>query len=532
MKRHIPIAAMSAALLVGSLSGAPTQASDSYKAYVESMITGDVIVQSNGSTYHQLAPHSSVVANVHVTLDTGASGKIVWFTVWLGLGKEDIGWQYWPEYREDGYHQSFDPRPKSWSGTVRVGIPGPSLEQFALGQCNYQAQTLREQGLSNTAIFAEDRPIELAVIPHLDHEMTGLSGNPLHEGVPWESYQKIKLVCQKWPGMVGPQVADQLDAVPPVVEQASLAVIEQQGPTQGRCKIILSGVIETSEPDVEVSFRYKDDAGNQSKVHDVVTDHAGVAMFSHDYDVPINEQGPETGQVRIAGVNYPFESAWSDYEMDCSGPSFQALVPPKVEIDIVPVDKIKVGRQVCYSKLKLYAKVTAQNAAMSGQGVFIGDYYLSQPQAYELEPGETVLLGGERELDWTPDAQSTEGAAPTDPEQVKKQTIQIGFNLTNANNTVVASVPKKPYTIRCREVRLNPMAVDLLGDHDDRTAKPRPQPAPTGAPRLRLAPQAGDAGPRQPAPTPVLRPRLQQQSPDAGKPAKPAIRMQRLRLKQ
>lgn len=481
MSRRISFAAVSAVVLASSLSGAPSQAADFYDVHVESVITNKIIVQSNGSSYHRMAPLSNLIANLHVELDTGVSGRIKWFTAWLGLGSEGLNSQYWPEWREDGYHKSFDPRPKSWSDTVTVAVPESSLEQFALGQCNYQAQTLRDQGLSNKAIFAEDRPIELAVVPYLDHEMTGPSGNPIIESAGgWEGYKKIKLVCQKWPGVVAPVVGDSLDSVPPVVEKASLTLLERSG-ISGVCKVILSGVIETSLPNTKVRFRYKDDDGHRSDVHEVVTDHAGIAMFDHSYDIPNNPDGGESGKIRIVGVSHPFESAKRSYDMDCTEPAttdFQALLPPSLDIDVVPLEKVMVGQQLCVSKVRINGKITGRGP-MSGYAAFVGDHnYVSPPQAYEVDQGDIVLMGADRELDWTVDPQSTFTTGPTPAGQAKSQTIDIGFNVTGESNAIVASLPKKGYSFTCVFPTVNPAVV---GGEGGLTVQPRPQGGAAGA---------------------------------------------------
>ncbi len=510
MSRRISFAAMSAAVLAGSLSGAPSQAADYYNATVESVVTNKIIVQSNGSSYHRMAPLSSLIANVHVELDTGTSGRIKWFTAWLGLGREGLAPQYWPDYREDGYHKSFDPRPKSWSGTVPVAVPESSLELFALGQCNYQAQTLRDQGLSNKAIFAKDRPIELAVIPHLDHEMTGPSGTPIIEGT--QSHKKVQLVCQKWPGVAAPVVGDALDSVPPVVEKASLTVLEHATLIAGRCRISLSGVVETAAPNADFSFRYKDGAGHQSEVFELSSDHTRTAMFSHDYDIPVNADSGESGKVRIVGVSGDFASSWAHYDMDCTAPSFEALLPPKLTMQVIPRKPTMYAGQYCPSEVKIVGKIEGR-AEMSGEAIFFGDYYLSPPQAYEVQKGDVVLLGADRDLDWSE-------ADLVQVGQVRKLTIQLGFNVTGPSDTIVAKVSKKDYTFSC----MIP-STDVQAGQGVMSGPPRPEPAPA-APRLRLAPQAV---PESATPTAPRQPALRL----APKQSEvPQLRLQRQRLRQ
>jgi hypothetical protein len=488
MSRRNSIA--TALLLLGSLHALPAAAGSgsANQVFTVRVAPGVIQVETDGSSYTDIASQDPISADVRVMIKTG--GRLKSMHSWLTLGtkrREEQGLP-WFDFKEFGYSDSFPrgERPKEISPLLTMEISPAAYRSLALDHCDALAKRLRSEGKSEAEIFGEDRFIELGVRAQLQYDSRpsgsvfdsyGRSDNELD----WEDIKKITLVCQGSPEIEHVEAPPHRDPVPPFVRQASLAVLEQPGITGEKCSITLSGVIETSAPDIKVKFRYQDDAGHQSAIHSVRTDHSGVAMFDHDYDVPVDQDGPETGKVRIVGVSHDFESASQAYEMNCQGPSFQALMPPTVEIDVVPFDKVKVGQQVCYAKVKLYAKVEAQNADMSGIGVFIGDYYISKPQPYDIEAGEMTLLGGERDLDWTSDIGSLEAAAPAPQDQPKQQTIQVGFNLTNANNTVVASVPKKPYTIKCYFPAVN---TAVLGGEGGLTMQPRGQDdAAAGAPR-------------------------------------------------
>lgn len=513
MKRRTPILA-AAALLLGSLQTSPSVADDSGSAEIVNLVDREIPVLSNGSRYHLVPPTTAVRAYVRVRLDTGTAGKIKWYTTWLSLVTGVPDNPYWYPYRDKGHHRSFDPRPKSWDETVLVGIPSVSFKSLAITQCNALADRLRSQGLGNTAIFSQDREIGLGVDVGIDWEMSGPDGNPIVEGD--FSYESIKIVCRKWDGPAIPQVADQIDSIPPVVEKASLTLLERSG-LNGVCKVILSGVIETSVPDTKVRFRYKDDAGHQSEVHKVVTDHAGIAMFDHEYNVPDNPNGGENGKIRIVGVSHPFKSVKRSYNMDCTAPatdSFEALLPPLLEMQVVPTKRAMVGRQYCVTEVKAVGKILGRSD-MSGEAMFIGDdRYLSRKQAYEVQKGDFVLLGADRELDWSQAALTLAG-------QPRSLTIELGFNVTGPANTVVAALPKKDYTFTC----MIP-STDVQAGQSGFSPAQRPEPVPGGASTLRLVPQAG-----QPAVSATPR-RPELKSREAGPPVAPARPKQRLRLGQ
>jgi hypothetical protein len=488
MKRSIQIAA-AATLLLGSLQASPSIADDSGSAEIVNLVDVEIPVLSNGSDYHLLPPATAVRAYVRVKLDTGTAGRIKWYTTWLSLVTGVPTYPDWHNYREDGHHQSYDPRPKTIDETVLVGIPGVSFKSRVIEQCNKLADRLRGQGLGNTAIFSQDRKIELGVAAGNDWEASGPDGNPIVEGD--SHYKTIKIVCRKWDGLAIPQVTDQLDSVPPVVKKASLTLLERSG-LSGVCKVILSGVIETSVPNTKVRFRYKDDAGHQSEVHKVKTDHTGTVMFDHEYDVPNNPDGGERGKVRIVGVSHPFESKKQAYDMDCTAPAtndFQALLPPTLQMQVIPQEKVMVGQQLCVSRVKIVGKIVGRGP-MSGYAAFVGDHnYISPPQAYEVEQGDIVLMGADREIDWTPDPQGTYTTGPAPAGQPKKKTIDIGFNVTGSNNAIVASLPKRGFTFTCSFPTLNPAVIGGQG----LTVEPR-QPAAPSAPR-RLQQREGSGQP-------------------------------------
>jgi hypothetical protein len=132
------------------------------------------------------------------------------------------------------------------------------------------------------------------------------------EGVP---KKHATIVCMKTnPKRVPPP---QNYEAPVTVTQSSLTIIEK-ATTNGVCKVILSGFLQTNLANREVKFRYEHSAGNKSEVKTVSTDHSKTAFFSHEYDVPNNAHGTETGFIRMVGNAPTFETQWKSYSMACS----------------------------------------------------------------------------------------------------------------------------------------------------------------------------------------------------------------------
>lgn len=501
MHRHLFATAFTTVFLTSSLLTSPSHA-DIGSVYVQSLVTDEIVVQSNGSSYHRLAPLSNLIANVHVDVDAGQFGRVVWFTAWLGLGLEGVGRQYWPQYREDGYHKSFgNDRPRSWSGTVPVTVPGSSLQTLALGQCNSLAQNLRAGGLGDKAVFAEDRRIELAVTPHLAYEMTGAAGSGIPgEALPsWDDHRKVTLVCQKWPGAVPLGAADGLTIGDAEVEHASLSLLEQYGPS-GLCKIVLSGVIQTDRADTEVRFRYKNQEGRLSEVHSVTTDHARTAMFSHQYRIKNNYDAEhdvdwaESGFVRIVGVSHDFRTPWAEYTMECVEPGatdFQTVLRPEVKMQVVELEKVMVGRQLCVDTIRLYGMIVGRGPA-AGYAGFVGNGYLSKPEAYAVQQGDVAFVVAERKLNWQADPQATLATGPSGG-GLKRQTLDLAFNVTGESGAIIASVPKRGYEFACVDPAIRP---DVAGG-GGLTLKPRPQDGARPAATAGLTAESAATAPRR-----------------------------------
>lgn len=502
MTRRMHLAAV-AALWLSGLPGAPALAADSASAEVVNLIHTEIPVLSNGSSYHLVPPTTAIQGYVHIRLDAGAIGKAVWVTSWWIFGDAESlsngnGTNFWTSYREDGYHKSFGNHgPNSWEDTVLVSVPSVSFKNQVIDECNRLADRLRGQGLSDHAIFSQDRTIDMGLRAGLDYEMSGPSGiSPIVEGD--SDFTPITLVCKKWGGAALPQVTDQFDSVPPIVEKASLTLMERSG-LSGVCKVILSGVIETSTINTAVRFRYKDDAGHQSNVHEVVTDHAGIAMFDHEYNVPNNPDGGESGKIRIVGVSHPFESVKRSYDMDCVAPAatdFLTNLPPAVSLHMIELEKTMVGQQICVSKLRFIVKAVGRSDTKTGHAFFEGDDdYSPPPDDYELERAEVLLFVADRELDWTPDFQSEEAAAPTPADQPRSQSIEIGFRMVNESKAVIAEVPKKVHVFTCVFPALNPA---VGGGTDGMTIPPRlPGDAPATPQRLAAGSLTGPQAPAQ-----------------------------------
>ncbi|MGH6948739.1 MAG: hypothetical protein ACREDZ_15515 [Kiloniellales bacterium] len=438
--------------------GSQSAKADSAEVAVVSIWTPEIVVLSNGSSYTQLQAPAGFAGKIRAQFDAGVSGRVKSWKVWF-VFKPDSPFGGPMHLSGHGYSKSYStPRPKSVDRTEHVEVPGSAYEFFALAHCNGLADQLRQSGLSNHQIFDQDRKIVIEVGSDYEVEFNGVTGGPPLDEAEFNN-PTIQLVCQKWHGSTAPVATNDLNTVLPDVENASLTLIEQYGPS-GLCQIKTSGVIRTRDVNTEVKFRYEDTQGHKSDVKTVSTDHSKTVFFSHQYDVPNNLNGDETGMVRMVGVGDPFETAWESYSMKCVEPGATGLIaelPPTVKMQWVVVEKRAFPindnepgsqTQVCPVRLKLVGLIEGRGQ-MSGYAAFVGDYYFSAPQAYEIENGEKILIGAEREIDWTAALAFSNGVA--------KRTMTLGFNLTGSNpQSIVASVPKKTEWLTCTQVAVVP----------------------------------------------------------------------------
>ncbi len=495
--RLMPASAALAALLPASALA------DSVDAEVVNLVSKQIIVESNGSSYHRVSHLANLVADARIRVDTGSVGRVLSWKLWLGLSNGDGDHIDFPTFGKGKSYDAFQ-RPRRVDRTERLIVPSTMWKSFVLARCNELADDLRAQGLGNTAVFGQDRSLELAVIAHFDADTNGAGSNYFVEAKPWESHPKTEVICKKWPGASIPQASNNLGVTPAKVVNKGLSIYEQYG-IGGLCKIRLDGWITTDQKNTEVSFRYRNQEGKTSKVWSVNTGENKTATFSHWYTINDNgfsESGialAETGFVRMIGVSHDFKSAWAEYTMECveGGPgALMANEPPKLTMQIVEQGKVEVHGYLCPERLKLVGLLEGRGN-FSGNVVFFGPGYLAPPHDYSITHGQKLIFGADATLDWSE-------TPPPSPHGPMGQHRGFRLNVTNANDKVVASLPLRHHFAQCRPARLNPVVVPK----DGLTVEPRP----AGAAGSRKAPAAiirvPQAAPPQPGRPETLQPTI------------------------
>lgn len=483
-RKSLASAAVAAALLPA------TALADSKEATVVGLVPQQLAVDSNGSSYHAVSPFANLLADVRVEVDTGAVGRVKSWRVHVGLATEDGTSQFYDSYNVAKSYPWYD-RPRSVDRTEQIMVPSAAWGGFVKARCNDLADELRAQGLGDTAIFAQDRELQLAVVPWLKADTTGAgSGAVLEQAKWWPQHAKIDLVCRKWPGAVIPQASNDLTLQPAKVVNKGLSIVERSG-LGGACKIRLDGWFTTDRPDVSVSYRFETAAGKKSEVQTANTGESKTATFSRWEDIANDPDGPETGKVRLVGVSHDFATGWADYALNCveGGPdTLTSNDPPLLKMTVVPQGKVMVQGRICPEVLKLVG-VLEGRGNFSGQAVFYGTHYLSPPRDYSITPGQKRIIGAEAELNWD------QAPAPLNAQAPLAQTRDFGFNVTNEDNKVIASIPKRTHLIECQRPRVTPGVQLKPGGL---TTQPRdPQPAAPAATRRLQQKPADPAAPRR-----------------------------------
>jgi len=450
-----------AALLSTLLSSASSFA-DEVNINLSSVIPDEMTVLSNGSQYTGISGSGlgNIVGTASIELDAETAGRVKSWSVWLVLHNdaESLSLSDYSVGKSYGYWD----RPKRVDRTEQVVVPQAAYQQWIVSQCNAMAQDLRTAGQGNTAIFSTDRSLKISVGVDSHYDLTGAgSGNIIVEGGPPQSF--IDITCKKWDGMTAPVAGGGLTTG---LVSAQLTVIETYGPS-GMCKLKLSGVLETSNTNTEVRYRYEDDHGHKSDVYSATTDHSRTAFFYQEYNLANNPDGSEKGKVRVVGINYEFASAWQPYKMNCVEPGatgLTAALPPTLTLSAgaIPNNSVMIGGQICPKQVRLAGKIEG-NGHFHGSAVFFGPSYLSSPQSYEVENDSADRVFAIYDLNWTHDINQL--AVPDTNDEPMQQTVRFSFNVNGSdtpgaliplNDPPVASVQQKPFKFTCQWPKVTP----------------------------------------------------------------------------
>jgi hypothetical protein len=286
-----------------------------------------IYVEAEGGAYAKLSPEKHDGQYVHFQASLEILGGQDRIRRWeiaprMKVFGKTWGWSFGTSRPPEqgwgvvGQSYGFGDRPKNVRQSISMLVSPSFVRNFAVEACNANVVALRNQGRSNPEIFGIDRTLAVATSERSQVTYTNIADTDKSQVHEAEGTPKLSatIVCMKTnPQRVPPP---QNYEAPVLVTQSSLTIIEKAS-ANGACKVILSGVVQTNLANREVKFRYEHSAGNKSDVKSVNTDHSKTAFFSHEYDVPNNAHGNETGFIRMVGTAPAFETQWKSYAMSC-----------------------------------------------------------------------------------------------------------------------------------------------------------------------------------------------------------------------
>jgi len=479
-RRAAPKGALAAGIIAAGLTLAGAASADNGSIGMQWLNAPPIKVESDGSKYTKVANAAAPIqGSMIVHVEAELSGKVKSWEAEPKLGLGDHGWDSFPA---SGASQSYGlPRPKTVHTAFPFAIPKADYAAFMVTACNYHADELRQQGLSNSQIFGQDREYKIAVWGGLEYETTGIAGSqPPPEVESWEIYPKVTLICE------GDH--EELDPAKPAITSVSL-VVKGSNSVEGSCELRLGGSIISKEPNVEAKFRYVDDSGKQSDVKTVTTNIGRIALFEHSY--PVDAGTSKSGRIQVVGVSHAFMSTWVDYEVNCAVASqdkVSVLPPDAYHLEgIATADETMHKGFACPQKVKIYGILKGRGTA-SGAAALFAAGQLKTLKQYSIENGQTIIVEGEHDLNWS----SVHAFGNTVPHQ----NVKFAMNVTNAVAAIVDQI-EATQQFSCRKVSTSGVAGDAAGGLSTGTTQPLPsQQAGAGQLTLQQAPAVTIMAPR------------------------------------
>lgn len=187
--------------LAGNLAIAGSALADFSDSSVAAINPNRIEVLSNGVAYTQPAiALVSLSASLVVEIDAGVSGRIKSWKAWIGASPQAPGNAAANVHFSQHAHSVNYPvgsRPKKFgSRGIHVNVPYGTLAPFLTGHCNWLANDLRNKGMSNQAIFSQDRVIPVRIWSRVEVDFSGVAGAPVPVEVGDHKHQMLEVVCK------------------------------------------------------------------------------------------------------------------------------------------------------------------------------------------------------------------------------------------------------------------------------------------------------------------------------------------------
>ncbi|NIA69592.1 hypothetical protein HBA54_13405 [Pelagibius litoralis] len=460
--RHRASAAWRRALLpAGALALAMTAAGPALADYtythVYKLDAAIIEVASDGENYTTVSDSSPAITGMWVVhLDADIRGRVKSWAAWPAMVTDSGPTKDFPELGKSASYPLGD-RPKKVTRKYPLFIPLEAYRDYATDSCNRRASFLRNTlNKTDEYIFARDRSISVKVSTGMTWKMSGgANDNQIGLNFPINDHEikPVTIVCLKTP------VAAPPPPLPPAVLSSNLSAgTFDSVHLQGSCVLQLAGTITTTRSDMPVTFRYVDETGKESDVK-TISPVPGVVkamqhVFTHSYPLDHVVGEKNEGKIRMVGENIDFTSDWADYDVDCSAPTNDLLValPPKATRleafsgakETVNVQTLTVvGEEstshpyLCPARMRVEGGLQGRGKGAGTVVLFVDQQQLAA-EVYDVDQGETVYFGGERELSWHVG-------------NVQGQEVHLQMVIRNMTGEVVDTI-KSSQTFKCEPI--------------------------------------------------------------------------------
>ncbi len=296
---------------------------DTGDAYINNSSPKPWVVLSNGSSYVKFNHLLTVTVIGRLKYDTGTAGRVKsWWakpilTNGYGIGSTVPGLNYLKKNKS----YSAGSRPKKINKSLTFYVPASKVGPAAIAMCNWKANTLRKQGMSNQQIFSVNREVTFKASLSRSVNANGAGSN----NALWQYYAPytIKVRCAKWAGAKFPTAGGFTTNLRVIKATMIRKIIKT---ITGVCKVKLTTAISTNKPNALIRFRYKSPS-KQSNIFSVTTKANKIAVVTHTWNIQ-NNSGPFDGTwIHMAGVTPSFKSNTVSAWTECSKKGPTGLKP-------------------------------------------------------------------------------------------------------------------------------------------------------------------------------------------------------------
>jgi len=245
---------------------------------------------------------------VELRLDAGNVGRVVDWEVGMKSAAADVGGVWATEMKlPDRLAESYPigSRPKQLGRDLHLPV---AFSARGTAYCNAFADRLRSQGLTDGEIFAEDRSIEVRLVPTLVYEMSGPSDIWDHAPVlspPELALFELRCMASESAPPAPPAPSDEEPQRTPQtplasIAYANLALIQPDGPALCPTDVTAQALF-TSDTEGRFVVRLRDAFGHASRAVELemgAEDFNGsvyVETFEHTFEVGATPEGSDLG---------------------------------------------------------------------------------------------------------------------------------------------------------------------------------------------------------------------------------------------